>query len=441
MSGFSLDFLKPGVWPEFPIGGKMVVPNTVVGTPIDNVVVADSLNLDVGDIDDIVVKVTEDNFFFQARYVLVTYKTWLDKDMIIKYFVEAHKAKFVRVAHEIGTKKIDYEHSHVFVDFGKHVQRTNCHCFDYANIHPNIGPIRFQKHLNRIYKYMCKYDHANDDMLNLINKEWCVLDVWECRTIQEALLNATKAVEISAIIQCWNLKPRDRYKAKNWIHPWQQDWHDRVMGGEGNYRSIDWIWESCGNTGKSYWAKEMFKRYPKEIYVLKQMGGAEKCATIIQNALSSGWTGHCLIIDLPRNAEDKSIYEPLESIRDGMVTAVRYQGQTMCFDIAWVVVLANFTPNTFSMSQDRWRIHDHNRITTEGVDRSDKIAACFEILDIVDKLAGRSTPDEATQVAYFEAYNYLRQEGCIQSDPEEPEDEETASDAIHAMMQPQKSTR
>lgn len=427
MSGLSLDFLNPEM------SSQRIERPVEISTPIENIISLRQASLEENDIDDVIAKIDVSNFFFQAKYVLVTYKTWIDKEAIIHWFKETQKAKFVRVAHEIGTKKIDYEHSHVFVEFSKHIQRTNCFCFDWNGIHPNIGPIRFQKHLNRIYRYMCKYDHENDDMLNLIKADWCVTDVWECKTIQEALVNATKANEVSAIIATWNLRPRDAYSPKDWLYPWHVEWHNRVME-KGNFRSIDWIWEDQGNTGKSYWAKEMFKRYPKEVYVLKQMGGAEKCATIIMNAISAGWSGHCLIIDLPRNAEEKSIYEPLESIRDGMVTATRYQGQTMCFDIAWVVVLANFPPNIFSMSKDRWRIHDHNNVNLDNVETKKKIDVCLELVQMMQELctvSGNFTIMESSK-EYKEAYTFLVNEGILDDgDHEEPE--LSATEAIHAL--------
>lgn len=319
------------------------------------------------DLSDVIAKIDPATFFFQAKTFIVTYATWIDKETMINWFKTTHKAKIVRVAHELGTKKIGYEHTHVFVDFGKFIQRTDPRCFDYGAIHPNIGPIRFQKHLNRIYKYMCKYDHENDDMLALIKREWTADDVWQCRTVQEALRNVSKASEVPAVIQTFALKPRlEEYQPKEWIFPWQQVWHDKIIHGAGDYRSITWIHERIGGTGKSFFTKEMFMRYPKEVYSLKSMGGAEKCATIIANALDGGWSGRCLIVDLPRNAEDKSIYEPLESIRDGMVTATRYSGRTFVFEIKWVIVFANFPPQTFSMSMDRWKIHDYNDMNREN---------------------------------------------------------------------------
>jgi len=447
--------------PGLPLGE--LYEGSVEGTTIVAPVPENGTTSDFHDDEDLsecIAAVDEKTFFFQARYFLVTYATWIDKQAIIKWFSEIHKAKYVRVAHEIGTKKIDYQHTHVYVDFGKYIQRTNPRCFDYGSIHPNIGPIRFQKHLNRIFKYMCKYDHENDDMLALIKREWTVEDVWQCKTVQEALRNTPKATEVAAVIQAFSLKPRlEEYQPKDWIFPWQQKWHDRIINEPGDYRSINWIHERIGGTGKSYFAREMFMRYPREVYTLKQMGGAEKCATIIANALNEGWSGRCLIVDLPRNAEDKSIYEPLESIRDGMVTATRYSGKTFVFDIKWVIVLANFPPQTFSMSMDRWKIHDHNGMNLENKvpepiipeekskTKAEAVHACLSLIEQTERLIDLTGNLELRRgEEYIGARNYLLDIGWYDQEESEESDENVfeeldEQEAIHklANMQPKKS--
>lgn len=313
-------------------------------------------------------------FFCKNRYFIVTYAGHCPKNLFVKFFSDMG-AKLVRVAHEqgngrtIGREVLYYDHSHVFVDFGRHKTISKATAFDfeqnetlgYGKAHPNIGPIRFQKHLNRVYRYMAKEDHENDDLLRLISNEFHVDDVWACSTVQEAMRNCNKASEINAVIQAFAYKPANEPEMREFDHPWQQVWHDRVLG-KGTHRKIDWIWDSQGGFGKTTWAIEMFKRYPKDVYMLTQFGGAEKAATIIHNALQSGWSGRVMIIDLPRKAELHSIYEPLESIRNGVVTATRYQGRTLCFDISWVIVLTNFAPDRSAMSQDRWRVWCHNGI-------------------------------------------------------------------------------
>lgn len=294
-------------------------------------------------------------FHIWARYYIITYKTHLHKFSIATHFQQMG-AVVCRVAHETGSKKIPYDHSHVFVDFGKQFQSHGSRVFDYEGIHPNIGPISYQKHLNRIYKYMCKEDHENDDM-----KDWItgggITDIWEFSSIQDAAKNGALK-DITSIIAAYGLKP-DTYDAPDdWEFEWQYNLHVRMSTTTQPKRQIWWYCDTKGGAGKTDFCKGMKIRYPKDTLVFTQFGGARDCATVIVNALNSGWTGKYCIIDLPRDAETKSFYEPLESIRNGMITAIKYQGKTVMWQSRWLIVMANFNPEYGHMSADRWVCYD-----------------------------------------------------------------------------------
>lgn len=280
-------------------------------------------------------------FHIWAKNYIVTYKGWLNKDAGIKFFTDLG-AKTVRVAHEIGTKTIGYEHSHVFAAFGKQFNSQSAKIFDIQGVHPNIGPISYAKHLNRVYKYMCKYDHTNDDMLKWVDIDVAVQDVWDCHTMQDAVKHARKITDVPAIIAAWGCKPADELKPKQCKFLWQRHLAERLYYSPSNGRDIIWFYDSMGKVGKSRFLDYMKSTHPNDVLNVTQFNGASNAATVIASGLANGWTGKICLVDLPRDAESKSIYEPLEMICNGEITIVKYVGRPLKWNAGHVVVFANF---------------------------------------------------------------------------------------------------
>lgn len=343
------------------------------------------------DVDSIIGTSTPNGKFrIWARYYIVTFKYHLDKEAVIAYFTSLG-AVVVRVAHEIGTKKIDYEHTHVYLDFGKQFHSQNQRIFDKAfrpghyrdyhgypttpnnpeknwvlqdhvsdQPHPNIGPICKQKHLNRIYEYMCKYDHSNDDMKLWVKQDTICEDIWDCTTIQEALLTAEKPSDIGGIIQAFAHKPEPKPEEDPIEFLWQKHLLN-MLEGNGSRRKIHWIFDQKGGMGKTDFTKHARAKFGKDVLLMSQFGGARDCATVVSNALENGWTGKILIVDLPRQAEKHAIYEPLEMIKNGVMTSIKYNGKTNVFVNKYLIVLANFYPDVSNMTWDRWQIWDRTK--------------------------------------------------------------------------------
>nr|WAE42209.1 MAG: replication associated protein [Cressdnaviricota sp.] len=292
-------------------------------------------------------------FKLHCKRVMITYKTFVDKDAITQFFI-ADGAKIVRIAHEIGDKSHNYEHSHVFVDFGKQICRTNCRMWDFNGIHPQIKPINGRAHLGNIYKYMCKYDHSNDDMLEWKPEEDGEVKIlWEHPNLQSAIKDL-KLNQVPGAIAAFNLKPKDKLTFDPWTFKWQSDCELHMTSHSAPKRKIFWYHDRIGGAGKTNFCLGMYDRYPSDTAILTQFGGQRDTATIIQNEINRGWTGKYCIIDLPRDAQTKAIYEPLECIINGCITSIKYSGCTLRWNPGWLIVLANFPPEFGHMSPDRW---------------------------------------------------------------------------------------
>lgn len=139
------------------------------------------------------------------------------------------------------------------------------------------------------------------------------------------------------------------------LKPWQEELK-AILDGPVDPRAIYWYYDEKGGQGKTQFTKWMVSNNPRDVLFLSNLGGVRDCSTNVVNARQRGWTGRILLCDLPRACESKSIYEPLEACKNGMVTATKYQGGNALWESGHVVVFANFLPNIHAMSKDRWRL-------------------------------------------------------------------------------------
>lgn len=308
------------------------------------------------------------NFNFAQQKCLLTYKTHLHKFEFIDNFkklVEKQlkgEPKFIRLAHESGDEQINYNHTHVLVDFGKRFQTKNCRFFDYSIIlngvleviHPNIRKITSKSHWDNCVQYLAKEDEDNRD---LIVKKPCtqVLSIWEKSSLQEAVASV-KLRDVPAAIAAYNVKPDTFIKEPKWHTPmeWQQRIIDDISKPPNN-RSIIWIFDNDGLAGKSSFIDYVEYYFPDKSRTITQLGDSYHGATLIKNEIE-GWTGDTIFIDLARSQNSDKIYPVLEDIKNGRISTLKYQGKTIRFHTCHVVVFANFLPKLEAMSMDRWDI-------------------------------------------------------------------------------------
>lgn len=126
-----------------------------------------------------------------------------------------------------------------------------------------------------------------------------------------------------------------------------------------------WLIDPKGGKGKTELAKYLYSKEPEKWLIMKDPGTTRDAATIVQNSIEQGWQSHGVILDLPRQAQTARtrIYPILEEIKDGFITATKYQGGTTTFPIPHVTVFANWGPTAEALSMDRWDIRE---ITEDG---------------------------------------------------------------------------
>lgn len=314
----------------------------------------------------------EKKFSFQNQKVMLTYKTHLDKKMVIAKMNELIKGecKFVRVAHETGDENHPYLHTHVLIDFGKRFQSKNCRIFDLGEIHPNIQPVKTKTHFTRAQKYLAKEDKDNADLLET-NDVSIVSAVWECKTVGEALeRNAKKYSDVSGIVQLYKHKEVDAEEKLIEPRQWQIN-AKRYFDTVASDRAVVWLFEEKGNIGKTIFLQYLEQEYgAKKCLYLTDFGRMTDTANIVQQEVESGWTCEYVLIDLKRSMREReSIYPVLEGFKDRRFTNTKYMGGRVRLRVSpRVLVVANWEPNYFALSLDRWHVI---RLTEELMNNAD----------------------------------------------------------------------
>ena len=139
------------------------------------------------------------------------------------------------------------------------------------------------------------------------------------------------------------------------MKPWQRMVTDWVTS-QADYRTLYWVWQPAGNTGKSYLAK-----YLHYFHGAILTGGS--CDNM-KHAIAR-WnqiTGHypiTVLIDLARSdSMDKASFKGLEQIKNAMFFSGKYESTMVAScNPPHVVVFANQPPNRSFMSRDRWRVY------------------------------------------------------------------------------------
>lgn len=184
--------------------------------------------------------------------------------------------------------------------------------------------------------------------------------------LQHLLLQYNRGLkELEYIVKQKSIKQRilEQYDNTKWNKLQQKILNIIDEQTDNDTRTINWIYDEQGNTGKSYLAKYLLAT--KDIYYIT--GGK-------QNDILYGYNGQSIIIyDLARTYADnlEHIYTTLENFKNGMYLSTKYETQQRIFNIPTILVLANFKPNKDKLSKDRWNIIDTLDYTEVKIDHND----------------------------------------------------------------------
>lgn len=168
----------------------------------------------------------------------------------------------------------------------------------------------------------------------------------------EAYVYASKEEtrEDTGVIHGW--KPKKQVQTIQELYPWQEEVRHICMS-EADDRTIMWIWESEGNTGKSSFTKYMCVHYGALVVSGKT---ADIHNGILKWKEDTGEWPDIVIVDVPRENLEYINYGAIEKVKDGCFYSGKYEGGMVLMNSPHVIFFANEPPRLCAMSADRWDV-------------------------------------------------------------------------------------
>lgn len=370
--------------PTFDEGGDV----SVEAEPRIQVGGSDGATVDGGDIGDLRVP-DETNFNLQCTGALLTFRSHISKQelkvRLERILCGAGGTKRVKIielwiAHEHGMSDptVPYEHTHVAFKVRPRFQSQNPRVFDYLledginAIHPHVRVINFPGGKNtqwdRVRNYISKEDPELAGLRDSLKKSYCEV-IAEQPTLKDVLMKEIKCKKnltlVNGLISLYGVLSKPTCEVVGELRNWQQELFNSISPEiPSDDRTIQWWWESTGNTGKTWFVKWLLSNHPSDYYAITDVGSGKDFATIVESAFNEGWSGHCILVCLSRTEECnfRALYKSLEKVKDGLLTTTKYRGKTTVFNSPHVVVLANWPPmiefedGKSTLSSDRWKI-------------------------------------------------------------------------------------
>ena len=142
------------------------------------------------------------------------------------------------------------------------------------------------------------------------------------------------------------------------LRPWQRDVFS-ILRGLPNDRSVMWIYDKYGNTGKS-WFQNYVEAYYGYSFVFRcdlRINHKDICNILRKRSLAA--VGIFMFNDsrsIPHG--NINLYRILEDIKDGAATSTKYDNHIIKFRTPnHVIVFSNRMPEKENLTDDRWRLY------------------------------------------------------------------------------------
>lgn len=164
----------------------------------------------------------------------------------------------------------------------------------------------------------------------------------------------SKGFEVKLSLQ-EQLKARlmKKYQAIKW-KPWQQEILDLIKT-EPDDRTIHWVFDPKGNSGKSFLCKYLLMT---EECIIADGKKDNVMNQVKIKLVDEEKEFRVVLLDIPRSSEGYINYGVIEQLKNGFIYSGKYEGGQCIFDNVHVIVFANFLPDYTQFSEDRWNTVD-----------------------------------------------------------------------------------
>lgn len=171
-----------------------------------------------------------------------------------------------------------------------------------------------------------------------------------CSKTEDFITNISELEDdISLAERKYNQQMIEDYKDIVW-KPWQQEVID-IINTKPDDRTVHWVYEPKGNVGKSFLVKYLQWKYDAIVANGKQSDVFNQYKVFIEEKKDQP---KLALIDIPRSNENYINYSTLEKIKDGLFYSGKYEGGVLRLCRHHLICFANFLPDKFALSNDRW---------------------------------------------------------------------------------------
>ena len=141
-------------------------------------------------------------------------------------------------------------------------------------------------------------------------------------------------------------------------YPWQQAVL-AILRGPVDPRTIYWIWERGGNTGKTTLLKHICSCLPELRAIVVSGRPADVNYAICEHHKRLGSLPGCVLMNLPRSFDSSYLsYTALECVKDMLFFSPKYGSCMVNGEPPHVMIFANVPPDAGKLSRDRWRVRE-----------------------------------------------------------------------------------
>jgi hypothetical protein len=128
-----------------------------------------------------------------------------------------------------------------------------------------------------------------------------------------------------------------------------------IVSGQIHDRTIYWIWEEFGNTGKSAMVKHLVVQQGALLLGGK---GADIKYMIATHVQKKKIYPRVILYDIPRTIKDYVSYTSIEEVKNACFCSSKYESTMVVGNAPHFICMANFPPEEDKLSRDRWDIKE-----------------------------------------------------------------------------------
>lgn len=186
----------------------------------------------------------------------------------------------------------------------------------------------------------------------------------------------------------------ERWISKQKLRTWQAQLMAELEEEfeQPNDRSVNWVFDTKGNSGKTWLARLLYRMNPTTTAWVHNAATKD----IMKLLCDKTHDLSCVFFDFSRCNLERINWDAIERIKNGMIMSTKYDVSSSIIDPPCVVCFANFPPDLTKLSLDRWNVfevfngHLYKRPVLGNIEEQPELGDKSEVvIEIAGPLWGR----------------------------------------------------